>query len=65
MGPSLNTKSKFRIKIVNLAEEIIDEYLKSFGYDRHQIPKVWIYIYDFKDELLGLLMVIPSHKSKR
>ncbi len=53
LGPSLNTKGKFRKSFIKLAENIIDEYLKAFGYNRCELPEIVIYIYDFKDENLG------------
>lgn len=49
LGPSLNTKGKFRKSFIKLAENIIDEYLKAFGYNRCELPEIAIYIYDFKD----------------
>lgn len=49
LGPSLNTEGVFRISFIKLAEKIIDEYLKAFGYNRCELPEIAIYIYDFKD----------------
>lgn len=49
LGPSLNTKGEFRKSFIKLAENIIDEYLKAFGYNRCELPEIAIYIYDFKD----------------
>ena len=49
LGPSLNTEGVFRKSFIKLAEKIIDEYLKAFGYNRCELPEIAIYIYDFKD----------------
>ena len=54
LGPSLNTEGVFRKSFIKLAEKIIDEYLKAFGYNRCELPEIAIYIYDFKDANLEL-----------
>ncbi len=54
LGPSLNTKGEFKKSFIKLAENIIDEYLKAFGYDRCELPEIVIYIYDFRDSNLEM-----------
>lgn len=54
LGSSLNTKGKFRKSFIKLAENIIDEYLNAFGYDRCELSEIMIHIYDFQDSNLEI-----------